>query len=95
MWISFSSRTSKQCVVWGLDCQEFVLFDIVISENGSFLVNGSGVLFESSKNFNPRLRTSSSVWESWASERIIVVLRVELVFCLGEVGLGFQDRREK
>ena len=36
-------------------------------------------------NFNPMLRTSSSVGESWASKRLTTVLRGVSVFCLGEV----------
>ena len=38
-------------------------------------------------NFNPRLRTSSSVRDSWASERLTSVLRVVSVLCLGVVVL--------
>ena len=38
-------------------------------------------------NFNPRLRTSSSVGDSWASERLTTVLRVVSIFCLGVVVL--------
>ena len=33
-------------------------------------------------NFNPRLRTSSSVGDSWASERLTTVLRVVTGHCL-------------
>ena len=38
-------------------------------------------------NFNPKLRTSSSVGDSWASEMLTTVLRVLSAFCLGEVVL--------
>ena len=38
---------------------------------------------EVGNNFNPRLRTSSSVWESWVTERLNTVSRVESVFFLG------------
>ena len=38
-------------------------------------------------NFNPRLRTSSSVGDNWSSERLTTVLRVVSVFCLGVVVL--------
>ena len=37
--------------------------------------------------FNPRLRTSSSVGDRTASERLTTVLRVISVFCLGVVVL--------
>ena len=43
-------------------------------------------------NFNPRLRTSSSVGDSWASERLTTVLIIKSHFYLGKempAGLGF------
>ena len=38
-------------------------------------------------NFNPRLRTSSSVGDSWASERLTTVLIIKS-FLLGEGDAG-------
>ena len=47
----------------------------------------AGFWFGVGTNLNPKLRTSSSVGDSWASEKLTTVLRVVSVFCLGVVVL--------